>query len=126
MRKSTVVRSPDLLRPPARILQSGVMSIFSAALAAAMVFSGSAGVAQAASTPPQAAIPEYALDTSWPKLPLPNKWALGLINGIFVDKNNHLWLYHSPELVPGYAKGAAASPPSGKLLCSRAGGPRVR
>jgi len=59
-------------------------------------------------------VPEYALDSSWPKLPLPNKWALGLINGIFVDAHNHLWLYHSPELVPGYAKGAAATPPSGK------------
>ncbi len=59
-------------------------------------------------------VPGYALDTSWPKLPLPNKWALGLINGIFVDANNHLWLYHSPEHVPKYALGAAANPPTGK------------
>lgn len=59
-------------------------------------------------------VPEYALDPSWPKLPLPNKWALGLINGIHVDAKNHLWLYHSPELVPKYALGAAQTPPTGK------------
>ena len=72
---------------------------------------GSATAANPAASP---AVPEYALDTSWPKLPLPNKWALGLINGIFVDAKNHLWLYHSPELAPKYALGAAANPPTGK------------
>lgn len=60
------------------------------------------------------AVPEYALDPTWPKLPLPNQWALGLINGIHVDANNHLWLFHSPELVPNYARGAAQDPPAGK------------
>jgi len=63
---------------------------------------------------PAEKVPEYALDPSWPKLPLPNHWALGLINGIHVDKNNHLWLYHSPELVPKYALGATNDPPTGK------------
>lgn len=59
-------------------------------------------------------IPEYALDPSWPQLPLPNKWALGLINGIHVDAKNHLWMFHSPEAIPNYALGAAKSPPGGK------------
>jgi DNA-binding beta-propeller fold protein YncE len=59
-------------------------------------------------------IPEYSLDSSWPKLPLPNNWALGLINGIHVDAKNHLWMFHSPELVPNYARGAAANPPTNK------------
>ncbi|HEY6644397.1 hypothetical protein [Povalibacter sp.] len=59
-------------------------------------------------------VPEYALDASWPKLPLPNQWALGLINGIHVDARNHLWLFHSPELVPKYALGAQQDPPAGK------------
>jgi len=59
-------------------------------------------------------VPEYALDSSWPKLPLPNHWALGLINGIHVDAKNHLWLFHSPELVPNYARGAAQNPPTNR------------
>jgi hypothetical protein len=59
-------------------------------------------------------LPQYALDTGWPKLPLPNQWALGLINGIFVDTKNHLWLFHSPEQLPAYVTGAAAVPPSAK------------
>nr|WP_298727426.1 hypothetical protein [uncultured Steroidobacter sp.] len=67
-----------------------------------------------ASEPMADKVPEYELDTSWPKLPLPNQWALGLINGIHVDGNNHLWMFHSPELVPKYARGAAQVPPTGK------------
>jgi len=59
-------------------------------------------------------VPEYTLDLSWPKLPLPNHWALGLINGIDVDADNHVWMFHSPELVPWYATGAAQTPPASK------------
>lgn len=65
-----------------------------------------------AAQPAAEKVPEYALDTSWPKLPLPNHWALGLINGIYVDAKNHLWMYQSPELVPKYALGAAQTPPA--------------
>ena len=67
-----------------------------------------------AAEPASPKVPEYALDSSWPKLPLPHQWALGLINGIYVDAKNHLWIYHSPELVPKYALGAANNPPTGK------------
>lgn len=67
-----------------------------------------------AAEPAAVKVPEYALDLSWPKLPLPNKWALGLINGIHVDAKNHLWMFHSPESVPKYALGAAQNPPTGK------------
>ena len=99
--------------------QSGIsvkiMSTLLAVPTAVMTLVVSMSVSTAATSASQALVtPEYALDTSWPKLPLPNKWALGLINGIFVDAHNHLWLYHSPELVPGYARGAAANPPSAK------------
>lgn len=68
--------------------------------------------AQESAAPEQ--VPQYALDDSWPKLPLPNQWALGLINGIHVDAKNHLWLFHSPELVPRYALGASQDPPAGR------------
>jgi DNA-binding beta-propeller fold protein YncE len=81
-----------------------------AATAAVMV----AAVAPRGQAEATVKLPQYALDTSWPKLPLPNQWALGLINGIFVDAKNHLWLFHSPEQLPSYLTGAAAVPPSAK------------
>lgn len=82
------------------------MSKFLVGLLALGIVSGSVAA--------EPAVPEYALDTSWPKLPLPNNWALGLINGIHVDKNNHLWLFHTPEELPAYITGAANNPPSAK------------
>lgn len=65
-----------------------------------------------AAAPASVPRPTYALDMSWPKLPLPNKWALGLINGIHVDRNNHLWLFHTPEGLSRNLLGAAATPPT--------------
>jgi hypothetical protein len=59
-------------------------------------------------------MPKYELDGSWPKLPLPNKWALGLINGIYVDRNNHLWIFHTPEEINARITGAANSPPTAR------------
>ena len=57
---------------------------------------------------------EYTVDTTWPRLPLPKQWALGLIDGIAVDRGGHLWLFHSPELIPEYVTGAAKSPPTAR------------
>lgn len=90
-----------------------------AALAAIAVVLAASGIPAQAQTALQAAasgmpLPTYELDMSWPKLPLPNKWALGLINGIHVDKNNHLWLFHTPEALPRYLRGASTNPPTGK------------
>jgi len=50
------------------------------------------------------AIPQFELDASWPKLPLANNWAIGLIGGIYVDDRNHVWVYHKPELVASWAQ----------------------
>lgn len=60
------------------------------------------------------AMPKYTIDTSFPKLPLPDNWTFGLIGGIFVDSRDHLFIYHSPSLIPRYALSAAATPKRGK------------
>lgn len=49
-------------------------------------------------------VPEFEYDGSWPQLPLPNNWAIGLIGGIFVDERDHVWVYHKPELVASWAQ----------------------
>ncbi|WP_026353061.1 hypothetical protein [Solimonas variicoloris] len=87
---------------------------FIRALGLTLVLQAFLPVGAHAAEPATPKVPEYALDPTWPKLPLPHNWALGLINGIYVDAKNHLWIYHSPELVPKYALGAAQNPPIGK------------
>src|ERR1044072_6684031 len=47
--------------------------------------------------PPDAA-PKFEIDTSWPK-PLPNNWILGQIGGIFVDKDDNVWISQRPRSV---------------------------
>lgn len=98
------------------IMQTMERTWMRTALLITTVLAGQAGAAASAAgaAPAAPSVPQYAVDTHWPKLPLPHHWALGLINGIFVDAHNHLWLYHSPELIPAYALGAAQSPPSSK------------
>lgn len=59
-------------------------------------------------------MPAYKIDTSFPKLPLPNNWTFGLIGGIFVDARDHLFIYHSPSEIPRYALSAAQTPKRGK------------
>jgi len=55
--------------------------------------------------------PRYQVDPSWPK-PLPNKWALATITGIFVDKNDRIWMLHRPRQVATDDSGAYPNPPA--------------
>ena len=90
-------------------------SLFScAALAGCMLLAGADAPLRAAQPGADVKLPEYALDTSWPKLPLPHDWALGLINGIWIDKDNNVWVYHTPEGLNARLTGAASNPPTAK------------
>src|SRR5690606_14558624 len=62
-------------------------------------------------TAPDAA--RYTFDPTWPKLPLPHKWAMGGVGGIFVDSRDHVWVHAATRDVPNYARGAEQSPPAG-------------
>src|SRR5512133_1969922 len=42
--------------------------------------------------------PAFDIDASWPK-PLPNNWILGQIGGIFVDKDDNVWISQRPRSV---------------------------
>ena len=54
---------------------------------------------------------EYAVDTNWPQLPLPNNWVIGEVGGIWVDEQDHVWIVHRPSTLVSYELGAAATPP---------------
>ncbi|WP_425409849.1 hypothetical protein [Hyphococcus sp.] len=60
---------------------------------------------------PAPAAPHYEVDTSWPKLPLPNNWAIGELGGIFVDERDHVWIVHRPGTLFPWERGAAMTPP---------------
>src|SRR5258708_34573002 len=42
--------------------------------------------------------PKFQIDTSWPK-PLPNNWIFGQIGGLFVDKDDNVWISQRPRTV---------------------------
>jgi hypothetical protein len=42
------------------------------------------------------AAPRYKYDPDWPK-PLPNKWKMGGVTGLAVDRNDNVWVYNRPN-----------------------------
>ena len=74
------------------------------------------------------AVPQYAVDSSWPK-PLPNFWILGAVAGVAVDRQDHVWIVHRPStLQPNETRSIwRAAPPvlefdaDGRLLQSWGG-----
>jgi hypothetical protein len=54
--------------------------------------------------------PRYKVDPFWPK-ELPNNWILGRVADIVVDKDDHIWILHSPSWVLRDEAGLAQNPP---------------
>jgi DNA-binding beta-propeller fold protein YncE len=52
------------------------------------------------------AMPRFEVDPSWPKLP--NKWVLGLVSGVNIDPQDHVWILHRPRTVKPEQKAMAA------------------
>jgi len=42
-------------------------------------------------------VPKYKYDGSWPKLPLPNGWTVEGVTGMYLDKDDHIWVLHRPH-----------------------------
>jgi DNA-binding beta-propeller fold protein YncE len=40
-------------------------------------------------------VPAYEVDPAWPKS-LPNRWLVGAVAGVAVDKKDHVWIVHRP------------------------------
>ena len=40
--------------------------------------------------------PRYKFDPDWPK-PLPNKWKMGGVTGLAVDKDDNVWVLNRPN-----------------------------
>ena len=72
------------------------------------------GFAPAGAFAADAMAPQFKLDTSWPKLPLPHEWSLGSIGGIFLDAKDNMWINQSPRAIANNVLGAAATPKRGQ------------
>jgi DNA-binding beta-propeller fold protein YncE len=58
-------------------------------------------------------VPRFEVDASWPR-PLPNKWILGQVSGIAVDKQDHIWIVNRPGTLTPRERAAEHHPPEAK------------
>ena len=56
------------------------------------------------------AAPKFRFDPDWPK-PLPNKWKLGGVTGLAVDKDDNVWVYDRPNDLTDIELEAELNPP---------------
>src|SRR5688572_6994946 len=56
-------------------------------------------------------VPQYRFDPDWPK-PLPNKWKLGGITGLAVDKDDNVWVLNRPGDLRDLELRAELNPPT--------------
>src|ERR1700757_2744678 len=54
--------------------------------------------------------PKFKVDCDWPK-PLPNKWKLGGVTGLAVDKDDNVWVYDRPNDLTDIELEAELTPP---------------
>jgi hypothetical protein len=55
-------------------------------------------------------VPTFKVDPTWPR-PLPNKWKLGGVTGLAVDKDDNVWVYDRPNDLTSIEIEAELDPP---------------
>src|SRR5437667_8833702 len=55
-------------------------------------------------------VPKYKFDPDWPK-PLPNKWKMGGVTGLAVDKDDNVWVLDRPNDLTDIELHAELNPP---------------
>jgi hypothetical protein len=63
------------------------------------------------------AAPQYKFDADWPK-PMPNKWKIGGITGLAVDKDDNVWVLDRPNDLRDMELKAELNPPTADC-CTR-------
>jgi len=58
----------------------------------------------------QPTVPKFKFDPDWPK-PLPNKWKLGGVTGLAVDKDDNVWVLNRPNDLTDIELEAELTPP---------------
>ena len=56
--------------------------------------------------------PSYRFDPTWPKVPLPNKWWMQGVTGLYVDDNDNIWVLNRPRDLDDTENYATLDPPT--------------
>jgi len=56
--------------------------------------------------------PRYRFDPDWPKLPLPDKWWMGGVTGLYVDHTDTIWVLNRPANLDDTENYATLNPPT--------------
>jgi hypothetical protein len=59
---------------------------------------------------PEPGVPKFKFDPDWPK-PLPNKWKMGGVTGLAVDKDDNVWVLNRPNDLTDIELEAELNPP---------------
>src|SRR5215467_12097807 len=59
---------------------------------------------------PELTVPKFKFDSDWPR-PLPNKWKLGGVTGLAVDKDDNVWVLNRPNDLTDIELEAELNPP---------------
>jgi len=59
---------------------------------------------------PEPTVPKFKFDPDWPK-PLPNKWKMGGVTGLAVDKDDNVWVLDRPNDLTDIELEAELNPP---------------
>src|SRR5688572_30116668 len=54
--------------------------------------------------------PTFTIEPSWP-LQMPNDWIIGSVTGVFVDRQDHVWVTHLIETLTEEEIAAVQEPP---------------
>src|ERR1700678_4150505 len=65
-------------------------------------------VAAALLRPAMAEPPKFQVDPAWPQA-LPGNWIIGVIGGIFVDAQDHIWINQRPSSLDAREKRASTT-----------------
>jgi hypothetical protein len=85
------MKSDTIARPTMNLLHR-----LPACLIAASFLLACTAMPTAQSRPPAGKVPAFHVDPFWPK-PLPNRWILGAVAGVAIDKRDHVWIVHRPS-----------------------------
>src|SRR6266700_530975 len=72
--------------------------LFRAGTCAALAIA--AGIFWPPSSLAQGGVPKYEVDLSWPK-PLPDRWVLGGLGGVCVDRQDHVFILNRQDVLDG-------------------------
>jgi len=83
------------------------MNLLRTGVCAAIV--AAAGIFGVVSSEAQTRAPRYEVDANWPK-PLPNRWVLGGLGGLCVDRQDHVFILNRQDVLDGELNAGTQAP----------------